>query len=81
MNIALELIKEQKFTPEELCLRLPNQKLNIVFDVDHTLIYSISVNEFPQLGLIKQNDKMWDQRVHYIQICKFFSNNKLISLI
>ena len=71
MLTALDLIKEQKFTPEELCNRFPNQKLNIIFDVDHTLIYSIAFNDFPQLGQIKQYDKIWENRVHYITICKF----------
>ena len=66
-------------TPANLASKNPKSKLNIIFDIDHTLIFTLLCAEFPQKGngvesileaieIDPKIDPSWNKRVHKIVV-------------
>ena len=63
-------------TPGKLAGLCPSSRLNIVFDIDHTLIFAIDKWSYPNLD--KELDTKWTTKIHSIRLCKYFVLKNII---
>ena len=68
-----------KLTPEKIAELQPDSKLNLVFDIDHTLIFAIDKKLYPKL--LEDYGKEWGHNIHKLVLGEFFRIYFLISSV
>ena len=59
-------------TPGKLARLQPESRLNLIFDIDHTLIFAIDKKLHPRL--LECHNSKWSQNIHKLTLCKSKNN-------